>query len=100
MEGLGLVGGVLAEALEGLPRITDALRLLVHEALVELLLVHYTLRVHQPLSLPSLTSVAPAAAVGSLSLLVVLVLEGEGHPARVAGARTLLGCWVLLLLVR
>ena len=48
MEGLGLVGGVLAEALEGLPRITDALRLLVHEALVELLLVHYTvLRGHE-----------------------------------------------------
>ena len=51
MEDLGLVGGVLAEALEGLPRISDALRLLVHEALVELLLVHYTLRVHQPLYL-------------------------------------------------
>jgi hypothetical protein len=42
------VGGVLAEALEGPPRITDALRLLVHEALVELLLVHYTvLRGHE-----------------------------------------------------
>jgi hypothetical protein len=48
MEDLGLVGGVLAEALEGQPRITDALRLLVHEALVELLLVHYTvLRGHE-----------------------------------------------------
>ena len=42
------MGGVLAEALEGPPRITDALRLLVHEALVELLLVHYTvLRGHE-----------------------------------------------------
>ena len=51
MESLGLVGGVLAEALGGLPRITDTLRLLLHEAPMELLKALCTLRVHEALYL-------------------------------------------------
>jgi hypothetical protein len=43
-ESLGLVGGVLAEELRRLLRITDMLRLLLREVLAELLKGVYTLR--------------------------------------------------------
>jgi hypothetical protein len=41
------------------------------------------------LLLVPLASVAPPTAVGGFSLLAVLVLEGDEHPAFEAGAQTL-----------